>query len=161
MGILTAPMLSLRSMLAASSSFVDWLGPSVTPAERIYLIGTAANTDDPRYALIDIGEAVRERNQIFNGVRFEQSESEMGLFLKGNVTESATEQTAALEFLESVEGIWTDLELAAKAMTENVLPITRISIMAPPVRIESNRRERFGDEYQIVLSIAYGTQPGS
>ena len=159
-GILSEPLATVRTMVAASVSFQAWVDApdAMTASAAVYLVVSPRNPR-ARFALVDFGDFARDRVAITNTRRFAQRDgSAILVYLRADV-EEADNDDALLSFCNAVGGIWTGLEAAAGIIAERTLSIRSIELAIAPTRIVPEKRERAGDYFEAALSLTYARQP--
>ncbi len=160
--ILSGPAQGLRALVASLPSFLDLVEKN-DPADAINFVHIVSTPRDPSpsFALVDFSQMERERIYINNGRQFEQRDgSSIMLYLRKDVT-GIEEPAAILSFLDTVDGIWQQLEMGAGDYSKfrGSLAINRIRILSAPFRITKERKDRAGDYYECVLELDYSRLP--
>lgn len=159
-GLLSEPLTTVRTMVAASAAFQAWAGAAdaTTAAAAVYLV-TSPRHPRPSFALVDFGGLTRERVAVINARRFQQRDgSTMLLYLRADAA-NADNDDELLSFCNAVGAIWADLETAAGSYAQRTLAISSIDLLIAPTRIVPEKRERAGDYLEAALSLGYTRQP--
>jgi hypothetical protein len=164
-GYLAAPIAALRTMLATSAAFRDWVSADDEPEAlaSIYVLATPKTPPMP-FALIDIGDWSRERVAVMNGRRFQTGQgSRLVLYFRAAPLPPAEDQPdepgAAFEFMQRLDAVIADLEIRAGLHANRTLAITEITLAAAPARIATSQRATAGDYYEAAFTLQWSRQP--
>lgn len=158
-GYLSAPLATLREMVAATAAFQSWLGVATEAAATpsVHVIATGQNPSRP-LALIDFGPWERERVAVTNGRQWQTLiGSELVLYFRDDAGE--TEPDAAYDFCNRCGAVLAELETIAGIYADETLSITRARMLAAPQRIDSHMRDTSGDYYEAAFALQYSRQP--
>ncbi len=151
-GILATPLLRLKSMLAASENFQEWLGLSVNPDDRIHVLQTARQPEMP-FCLVDFGDRFdRQRVLVTNKRPFEQT-AEMVVYIRAGVPDGLDDTDATVDFCNKLGAVWDDIEMLSGQV--GYLLVTSISLAVAPNRVEPERRTHVGDYFEAALAITW------
>lgn len=151
-GILSEPLATLRSAIAACPSFQSWVGAADATAalDRIHLLVAPADGPYP-FALIDFGDVARERQAITSASRWKmRAGSDVLVWFKAEA--SGDEPDATFTFTNALGAILAELEAGAGIYANGTPGLTAIEMPVPPTRTQEEERSTAGDLFECCFS---------
>lgn len=160
-GILSAPMVALREIVAGTAPFQAWTGTAdaAAAAGHGFFDETVRRGVPSRFMLLVHGDLIRDRQSLLNGTRFQHRDgSTLVAYFRATVTDQDDESEWLL-FSNAIGAIWADVELAAGQYDRRTLAVTSIELLVAPTRIVPEKRDRAGDYFEAALGFTYSRQP--
>ena len=160
-GTISKPLAALRSAVALSSAFQDWVGTTDDndSMDRVHVITAPAEAPVP-FAVVDMAEFKRQRVSINDAKPFVTMDPSASLlYFRDAVAAGMNDLDAAYTFCNNVGAVLSNLELFAGDRLNGFPAIIQIEMIAAPIRIAFEERPTAGDFYEATFAIYWSRQP--
>ena len=159
-------MQNLRDLVAASTSFQDWIGATGTPAEklaaakaRIYMVAEDSPALPCGYVRFASPADWRSFAVAGGAVLHFSHGGTLQLAFEATVASGLDDDDAEITFFNNVDAVISDIEDLAGS--DGYFAARSIEVFRGPIRASADESHSTGDYYQMVFNVAFGGEEPS